>query len=578
MENEKMIELLNRKVQREKSARRAAEELLEKKSHELYTAKKLVEKTLLMVQAQAENDTVLLTFKSYLDSILLDYSQRLLQEKPSKQLLTKLLEDLVKIEPIQAIYLSSTVVTQEQDIQIFCDKNKVVFSNFKNLQNNVEWSSDSTQLVVYLHQNTRQCGILQFVFSYTPNVEWHETIEKQCQLFAEMISAAFKQQQLLENALKEKLRAEKSEQATRDFVAMINHELRTPLNGLLGSADLMEDTEITEYQQILLSTIHQSGEMLRVIINDLLDFSKMSAGMLELKIDSFEPRLLFNMIEKIFFLQVEEKKLEFIINIDDAIPLRLQGDVDRIQQILVNLIGNAIKFTEKGSITLTTSWKESTLEFVVSDTGCGIPIDKQSSLFDPFVQVDNSSQRKFEGTGLGLSICKFLVKEMQGRLSVKSEEGEGCEFTVCIPLSSEYKKSEEIINAYIDFPIEQLSVLAVEDIKMNRVILKMMLAKLGVSPDFAENGLQALKYLEKNTVDIILMDCRMPVLDGFETTKRLREKGYSKPILALTAGTTSIEVEACINAGMDDTLNKPYKAEELELMLKVWGAQAVSLN
>lgn len=405
---------------------------------------------------------------------------------------------------------------------------------------------------------------------------WRDTIEKQFSLISEMINAAFERKYLLDKTLKEKKRAESSERATRDFVAMINHELRTPLNGLLGSAELMEDTEITDYQKKLLETIHQSGQMLRIIINDLLDFSKMSAGMLELKMANFKPCILVKTIEQIFTPQMAEKCLRFDIHIADNLPQTLMGDIDRVQQILVNLIGNAFKFTKSGHISLKVGWQKNALVLIVSDTGCGIPQDKQKLLFEPFTQVDNSSQRQFEGTGLGLSICKLLVDAMSGELSFKSELGEGSEFQVKLPLEVVCEqRTHSSEDNQLSFSIENLSILAVEDIKMNQVILNMMLKKLGITPDFANDGMEALTYLQEHDVDIVLMDCRMPILDGFETTKRLRKQGYKKPILALTAGTTSMEVEACIEAGMDDTLSKPYKAIELEAMLKLWGSKYV---
>ncbi|MCP3700646.1 MAG: response regulator [Aliivibrio sp.] len=577
MDSEKIIELLNRKIQREKKARKAAEILLEKKSNELYSAKKLVEETLLMVQKQAENDVALLKFKSYLEALFLVYSQRLLQEKLTKGLLKGLLEDLVNIEPIQAIHLSSSLATQEYDISVFYTDKRIQFSEFSVSKHSLDWNAECTQLIVFLHQNEIPCGSLQVMFTQPPSSTWYDTIENQFGLFSEMLSAGFERQKLLEETLKEKQRAEKSEQATRDFVAMINHELRTPLNGLLGAAELMEDTVITPYQRTLLETVHQSGEMLRVIINDLLDFSKMSAGMLDLKVDNFSPSRLISTIQQIFTRQIEEKRLSFEVNLTSKLPDILQGDVDRIQQIIVNLIGNAIKFTKEGKIILTVSWVDNALQIIVSDTGCGIPKDKQTSLFDPFIQVDNSSQRQFEGTGLGLSICQFLVSVMHGGISFSSQEGIGTEFTVLIPLnepSIQQKSNDSEVGS--SFPIEQLSILAVEDIKMNQTILKMMLAKIGVTLEFADNGQQAIDFLNKNDVDIVLMDCRMPIMDGFEATKKLRKIGYRKPIIALTAGTTSMEVELCIAAGMDDALNKPYKLKELQAMLKRWGPQLLN--
>ena len=575
MDVDKTIELLNRKIKREKAARKAAEELLERKSHELYMAKQLVEDTLFTVQEKAEKDVVLLEFKSYIDSILLDYNQRLLREQPSQMLLQSLINDLGCLNSIQSVCLSFSSNVNETLTQLYAGKHQE-FETPSHASHSVQWNEGLTQITVFFELENIESGAIQLIFTASPNTMWRDTIEKQFSLISEMINAAFERKYLFDKTLKEKRRAENSERATRDFVAMINHELRTPLNGLLGSAELMEDTQITDYQNKLLETIHQSGQMLRIIINDLLDFSKMSAGMLELKVANFKPCILVKTIEQIFTPQMAEKCLRFDIHIADNLPPELLGDIDRIQQILVNLIGNAFKFTKKGYISLQVGWQDKVLLLIISDTGCGIPQDKQKFLFEPFTQVDNSSQRQFEGTGLGLSICKLLVDEMSGELSFKSELGKGSEFQVKLPLTvvceKEIRLSED---NQLSFPIENLSILAVEDIKMNQVILNMMLKKLGITPDFANDGMEALTYLQDHEVDIVLMDCRMPILDGFETTKRLREQGYRKPILALTAGTTSMEVKACIDAGMDDTLSKPYKAAELEAMLKSWGAKNI---
>ena len=579
MDSEKMVELLNRKIQREKSARKAAETLLEQKSHELFMAKQLVEETLLVVQEKSEKDVALLQFKSYLDAILLDYNQAFLQDAPSNVLLQRLLNDLVSIDVISALRLTVSPTLNGQIQSVLTAGSVSGHDELFHTDAELNWSDDKSRIIVYLHQNDERCGSLQFIFSSAPSSTWHQTIEKQFCLFSEMLGAAFVRQHLLEKTIKEKQRAESSEQSTRDFVAMINHELRTPLNGLLGSAELMEDSEITRYQQTLLTTIHQSGEMLRVIINDLLDFSKMNAGMLKLTSIQFEPMILIQTIKHIFSHQIEEKRLSFVVDIENRLPVELWGDVDRIQQILVNLIGNAIKFTKEGEIRFSISWHENALRFIVSDCGCGIPLEKQATLFDPFTQVDNSSQRQFEGTGLGLSICKSLVDKMEGELTLKSELGKGAVFTAIIPLivASEKKlKSKECADC--THSIDGLSVLAVEDIKMNQVILNMMLAKINIQPDFANDGQEALGFLDQQEVDIILMDCRMPIMDGFDTTRRLREQGYSKPIIALTAGTTSTEVDSCVNAGMDDILHKPYKAKELEKMLMKWSCSSFPGN
>lgn len=571
MDSFKTIELLKKKLLREKNIRKAAEVLLEEKSLALYNAKLLVENSLEVVKEKAEKDVQLLDFKNQLESILLHYNTRLLQESPRDILFLQLLDDILIIENIKALRFTSSLALLNNNCLIAgLDQSFNDFSGATTTEKH-QWDETNTQLIVYIYQKSERCGALQFVFDKAPIATWHSTIETQFCLFADMISAAFERQLLLNKTIKEKLRAENSEKSTKDFVAMINHELRTPLNGLLGAAELIEATPITEYQAKLLTTIHQAGEMLRVIINDLLDISKMNAGMLDLKLASFSPKLLVDTIENIFTSPIKEKGLQFFCEFDKAMPLNLIGDDDRVKQILVNLIGNALKFTVQGEIRLITEWKEEALVFTISDDGCGIPQDKQRTLFDPFTQVDNSSQRKYEGTGLGLSICKMLVEAMNGNISFSSELGKGTQFIVILPLAVTFEKEQrQDALTECDCPIDSLKILAVEDIKMNQTILGMMLKRLGIAHQFSDDGQQALDFLKENEVDIILMDCRMPVLDGFQTTKQLREQGYTKPIVALTAGTTSMEVEACIESGMDDILHKPYKEIELKATLEKW--------
>jgi len=569
MDSIKMIELLNKKIVRETKIRKVAEALLEQKSTELYYAKLLVEDSLVIVKKQAQQKENLRFFTKELETILLTYNSQLLQTPPSTAVIHKLLSDLTNIENIKAVRFSTTLkVLEKKSLQT---SDKCDFYDFPITKNNIQWKGDYSQFCSYLHFGSKKVGELHFIFTIAPNETWHSTIEKQYSLITDMISASLQRQLLLNKTIREKVRAEKSEKATREFVAMINHELRTPLNGLLGAAELIEATSITHHQQKLLNTVHQAGEMLRVIINDLLDISKINAGMMDLKLVRFCPRTLIETVKQIFESKMKAKDLIFNCEFDKFIPQNLLGDSDRVKQILINLIGNSVKFTDQGEIHLAVSWKDTSLIFIISDTGCGIPIAKHSTLFDPFIQVDNSSQRKFEGTGLGLSICKYLVELMEGNISFTSELHKGTKFTVSIPFETISAIVEDTVEARkFNRPIERLKILAVEDIKMNQAILGMMLDKFNIEHQFSDNGQLALEVLKENEFDIILMDCRMPILDGFKTTKTLRSLGYSRPIIAITAGTTSFETSECISSGMDDILHKPYKLEELNLILKKW--------
>ena len=563
------IELLNRKIDREKAAKKAAEALLEEKSRELYSAKQLVEDSLINIKEESKQGIALLHFKTYLESILLDYNQLFLQKPISNILLQRLLDDLIGIENIKASRIRFKSPTEENQFNTFIAGDKALIQQISTANLALNWSGDRQQIKLLIKTQNSVLGSLTLAIESPTS--WQNTIEKQLLLFCDMISAAQRRQELLENTIKEKLRAESSEQSTRDFVAMINHELRTPLNGLLGSAELMLDTTLSSYQQQLLNTMHQSGELLRVIINDLLDLSKMSAGMLQIVEVDFSPAKLCQMIFDIFKQRTEEFGLIFSFNVQQSIPQILIGDPDRIKQILVNLIGNALKFTQEGEIIVNITWEQEKLHFAVQDTGCGIPEDKVATLFDPFTQVNNSSNRSFEGTGLGLAICKQLVDEMNGTISLSSVLGEGSCFKVALPLNSSQKVALDIERPQADYPIEKLKILVVEDSKVNQMLIEMILAKFGITPTIANDGQEAIDYLSVNNVDIVFMDCRMPVVDGFEATSLLRAKGYTKPIIALTASTTSVETEQCYQCGMDEIINKPYQQDDIKVALIKWG-------
>lgn len=374
----------------------------------------------------------------------------------------------------------------------------------------------------------------------------------------------------MNNAISAQKRAENSERSTRDFLAMINHELRTPLNGLLGAAELLADTPLSSEKKKLLDTLNNSGELLRAIINDLLDYSKISAGMLELIIKPFNPRQIISNLADIMRYQAQEKQLLLTLVIDDTVPNSLLGDEDRIKKIFVNLINNAIKFTSRGSIILNTAWRENKLIFQVKDKGIGITEGQQLKLFKPFSQVDISSQRIHEGTGLGLAICKQLCELMSGEIKLISIPKQGSTFTVILPLQlcdNLLDISQQTIKPTL--LSSQIKVLVVEDLATNKMIIKLMLTKLGIEPKIVNNGQEAIDIISNTSFDIILMDCLMPVMDGYTATRLLRNNGYTKPIIALTAWTTT-EREECLTSGMDDILCKPYQRSELHKMLMKW--------
>jgi signal transduction histidine kinase/CheY-like chemotaxis protein len=398
-------------------------------------------------------------------------------------------------------------------------------------------------------------------------------IISQMTLVADLLCSAISRQLIIVSNQTARMRAEESERSTKEFVAMINHELRTPLNGLLGSAELLSDTPLDKEQSDLLQNLTHSGDLLRHIINDILDFSKMSAGMMELIPTRFCWQDIVNMLVGIFEPKAIDKGISFEIIEMSSIPKYLIGDFERICQILVNLVGNAVKFTAAGSVRVEASWEQGRLLVGVSDTGVGIDSNALEQLFDPFVQADRTATRSFEGTGLGLAICKNLVVLMNGEIMVSSVKGVGSQFNIALPLTEAADKervSERKTSHVRNESFDSLSILVVDDIRMNQVIINQMLKKLSITPVIATNGIEAISAVTDAQYDLIFMDCRMPEMDGFEATQCLREQKYALPIIALTAGTTLEEREKCISSGMDDILTKPYTAQDLKLMIEKW--------
>jgi signal transduction histidine kinase/ActR/RegA family two-component response regulator len=373
----------------------------------------------------------------------------------------------------------------------------------------------------------------------------------------------------------EKEKAQASEKAKHQFLANMSHEIRTPMNAIKGMTDILIRRNPNDDQKEYLDGIKQSSDSLLFIINDILDISKIEAGKVELEQEPFSVNELVKNVHTIMQFKAEEKGLELLKDIPSG-NLNVNGDATRLRQILINLIGNAIKFTENGLVTTSVKSEQVgeklNLHFCVSDTGIGIEQSNIDKIFESFEQAYSDTSRKFGGTGLGLSISKKLVELHNGKIWVESEKGKGSQFHFIIPYASaesgaEVKPTEDFSNNIAD-TIKGIRILLVEDNAFNVVVAQEELedAIEGVQVEVAENGLIAVEKLKSSTFDVILMDIQMPVMNGFEATKVIRALDSEKaqiPIIAMTANVLKEEVDLCYQAGMNDFIGKPFDTNEL---------------
>jgi two-component system, sensor histidine kinase and response regulator len=383
-----------------------------------------------------------------------------------------------------------------------------------------------------------------------------------------------------------RLAAEAAAQAKSQFLANMSHEIRTPLAGVLGLSALLEEEEVADEVHARIRLIRQSGEMLGRVLDDILDFSKIESGNLELECVPYRLRDCLQWSIGLYERAVKEKQLDLRLRFDDGIPVQLLGDPTRIQQVIANLISNAVKFTQHGSVELGAAMEDREpdgtlrIRVWVADTGIGIPADRLDRLFQSFSQVDQSTSRLYGGTGLGLAISKRLVEMMGGTIRVESQPGKGTRFEFTFSARVPGSGHASRLAPATVTPV-RLQVLVTEDNPVNQTVILHMLQKLGQTTDLVGDGEAAVRRVAEGAYDLVLMDVQMPGIDGREATRRIRALPGMRsavPIVALTASATRQDRDECLAAGMNDYASKPLSFEQLRALLLRWASHTAGIN
>ncbi|QGG46428.1 ATP-binding protein [Heliorestis convoluta] len=596
------------------------------------------------ITAQKEAELSLKLRESLLEAVNVT-AEKLLKCHEWEQVVPQALRQLGEITDVSRIILFKKMVTEDgkEDLQLHCEWHKPTLAplvttseSFRKQWQSVEqaeWYSFLTKnhiinkqveelppsvqaffrekgvktvLIAPIFVERQWWGGLSFE-QQIDSREWSESEIDVIAIFTSLLGAAMERMQVEKRLVQAKEEADRANKAKSDFLATISHEIRTPIHGIMGMADLARMTDLSEQQQNYIKTILQSSQTLLDIINDILDYSKIESKTLQIREKVLNLPALLNEVFQIFLPTKFEKDVDLILSLPSNIPTICLGDPLRIRQILLNLLGNAVKFTEKGSVSLQLSCPEKTylpgeivpIEITVTDTGIGIPHDRLESIFAAFAQIDSSMGRNYEGTGLGLAISKKLAQLMGGSISVESEIDQGSTFRLQLPLKvveveesdakeGSVSKKEEDLKVEIDSTIttkkdfessleqeERKSsrynhtILITEDNPVNMMIARERVRKLGYKVIEARNGIEAVEQFLNESIDLIFMDLHMPDMDGMEATRIIRkiterEKRREVPIIALTADAMKGNREKCLAAGMDDYITKPFKREDIE--------------
>jgi signal transduction histidine kinase/CheY-like chemotaxis protein len=485
-------------------------------------------------------------------------------------LLTKPVEDKIKlIKSFLAEYknkrkpgdfkLTDSLVGEYLDESIYINALNVQRSLENNLKKTLSRSSRLSEEILRLDKILSIVAIMAIVI-----------------LGTFIIRRLLEQVKLISRLAREKERADKSAGIKEQFLANMSHEIRTPINAVVGFSNLLQKTPLQSDQKQFVDLIQSSGENLLAVVNDILDISKLEAGMMRISKNPFSIRDTCMSREMIFYHKAMEKNISFSCMIDQDIPDTLIGDVERLNQVMTNLINNAIKFTpEGGEVNFTVKMDNKTantvdLLFSVKDSGIGIPKNKLAAIFERFEQADSDTSRQYGGTGLGLSIVKKIINLQGGDISVQSEPGKGSEFIFTITYGyMETPSNFTAVQNQDTVAFTNIKALVAEDNVTNQTLLKFILQQWNLDYDLAESGKQALELINKNKYDLVLMDIQMPVMDGYEAAKRIRKEINSViPIIAMTAHVLPTEREKCIQSGMNDYISKPLKEAEFLQLLK----------